>query len=239
MNNLQELLIDLKLNHNVTGLKIEFESEGADIQDIQKLSRMCNIADIRLCVKIGGCGALNDLKQIKDIKISSIIAPMIESKYAMEKFVETYFQVHTEKKNNLYINIETVSGFNLLNEMTTSPLFKEIDGIVFGRGDMAKSLGCSVDDPKIIEMIRLISKKLVEQDKQLVIGGQITPNTITTLEDVTFYRLETRKVVFNKNVVKEDIMKALDFEKAFLKIKPNLSDQDKKRLDLLEIRYSL
>ena len=42
-----------------------------------------------LNIKIGGCEAINDIIFCKSLRPKSIVAPMVESQYALRKFVET------------------------------------------------------------------------------------------------------------------------------------------------------
>ena len=45
-------------------------------------------AKVDLNVKIGGCEAKNDIFFCKKIKTNSIVAPMVESEYALRKFIQ-------------------------------------------------------------------------------------------------------------------------------------------------------
>ena len=47
-----------------------------------------NKANLNLNVKIGGCEAKNDIFFCKKIKTNSMVAPMIESEYALKKFIQ-------------------------------------------------------------------------------------------------------------------------------------------------------
>ena len=57
-------------------------------------------AKLDLNVKIGGCEAKNDVFFCKKIGVNGIVAPMVESQYALNKFIQT---LSSQKKNSLYI----------------------------------------------------------------------------------------------------------------------------------------
>ena len=63
---------------------------------------------------------------------------MIESKYALNKFIQT---VKKDKKTSLYINLESDLAFKNVREIINSKHFKSLRGIVIGRSDLAGSLG--------------------------------------------------------------------------------------------------
>ena len=76
----------------------------------------------------------------RNIQVDSIVAPMIESEYAVKKFV----QCAAQKKNNLLlINLETFQSIKNLKHIIKSKYFKSIDGVVIGRSDLAGSMGYS------------------------------------------------------------------------------------------------
>ena len=85
-------------------------------------------------VKIGGCEAKNDIFFCKKISTDSIVAPMIESEYALKKFIQC---AGKNKKNKLLVNLETNLSLVNLSKILNSNAFKLLDGIVIGRSDLA------------------------------------------------------------------------------------------------------
>ena len=65
--NLVNILCDLKENHNVIGVKTEFETEGTSFDEAEKLGNLVELTNLNYTIKIGGCGALNDLLQAKKL----------------------------------------------------------------------------------------------------------------------------------------------------------------------------
>ena len=44
---------------------------------------------LKLNIKIGGCEAKNDIFFCTSTKVDGIVAPMVESEYALKKFIQT------------------------------------------------------------------------------------------------------------------------------------------------------
>lgn len=238
MNILLNKLIDLKENHNAKGIKAEFESEGATFEEIMQLKQLATKASLELVVKIGGCGALKDMQDTKTIGVNTIVAPMIESEYALQKFVETYQEVYTNEHTKLYINIETITGYNNIDNILSSKYLNYITGIIWGRGDMAKSMNIiDVEDTKLTEIGKNLSKKVTSHNKEFIIGGKITTKSLQSFNKINFSQVETRKIIFDKNINSNGINKAIKFEIDWIKAKKSFKESDKLRLEQLEKRY--
>ena len=124
MNNLEKKMVDtlkdLKEHHHILGVKAEFEAEGTRIEEALRLKEIVTKADLDLTIKIGGCEAIKDMFEARTIGVNTIVAPMIESAYAMKKFVNAINYVFPkEEKDDIefYINIETITGYNNFDEM--------------------------------------------------------------------------------------------------------------------------
>lgn len=249
------ILTDLKHNHNAIGLKVEFEDEGASYEEAFVLRQIAQKVNLDLTVKIGGCGALNDIRQIKNIGVKSIVAPMIESAYAVKKFVQAVNKIYSEEnlsqKPDLFINIETISGYKNFDEIISIDEFSEISGIVIGRFDLAKSIGLGCNDihsGKIFELVNNLALKCKNTDKIFTVGGGVRYESLdffTKLPQNSLHRFETRKIIFDANPVLEKndfnaILKAIEFEIAWLECKENVGIKpnsfDSKRIEALKSR---
>ena len=58
-------------------------------------------ADMTLIVKIGGCEAVRDLDECRMLGAGGIIAPMVETPYAMKKFSEAANRVYQEQAGDI------------------------------------------------------------------------------------------------------------------------------------------
>lgn len=249
---LENILADLKQNHSVCGLKAEFETEGASYDEVLLLKKLCDACDLNLTVKIGGCGAIRDLSDIAGIGASAIVSPMIESSYAVKKFLESVKQVFTDiNVPDLYINLETKQGFSNFEEMLALEDFNLLKGIVVGRDDLTGSMGLSreyVNSSIVLDMINTVQSLARSNNLEMIIGGSIGTESIQFFEKLQSGmpdKFETRKVIFatNNNLNFElGILKAIEFEILWLENRQNLSDwqvlQDFERIKMLQSKYS-
>ena len=219
-NKIRNILIELKEKYNLTGIKAEFEAEGASFEEIFMLKNYTEFLGIDLSVKIGGCEAMRDLYDLKRIGVNCIIAPMIESVQEIKKFTNsilTVFQKDYSQNLKLYINIESINGIKNLNEIINSKEFSYINGIVFGRNDMAKSLDLDiseVDSNEILEYASTLSNISIKNDKEFIIGGNFTSNSIPFIKNFdnsSLTKFETRKIIFeNKGLLEKDMLIGLN-----------------------------
>lgn len=244
------ILTDLKENHNILGIKAEFEDEGASLEEIFLLKNLARKVNLELTVKIGGCGALNDANQTKNIGAEIIVAPMIESPYALKKFIQTVNLVYKESKPKLFANIETITGYENFDEIMSIEETKEISGIVVGRFDMAKSLGLVCKDcngERLFNIVNDLVIKTKKLNKIFAVGGGITDCSIEFFKkmDISIDKFETRKIIFDaktindKNIV-DGILKAIDFEIEWIKLRNEIygifQDKDIIRIQKLQTR---
>ena len=154
---MKNLIIDLKKlkKFGMIAVKQSLEDEGASFKDIELMRKITLKAGINLNVKIGGCEAKNDIYFCKLIKVNSIVAPMVESEYALRKFIQIAYDPK-DKFTKLFINIETKNALVNLKKIIRSKYFKCLNGIVFGRSDIAGSYNLEkkdVDSKKIFHKI--------------------------------------------------------------------------------------
>lgn len=249
-------LKDLKENYNITGVKSEFETEGATFEEAQTLKELASSLNLEFTLKIGGCGAIKDLYDAKKLGADNIVAPMIESEYALKKYIEGVgvgvngVNIGRINPKNYpikkYINIETITGFENLDKIINSPYFNNIDGIVFGRSDFAESIQLNKDEvnsAKILDVAKEISQKIKLYNKDFIIGGNVTAESVEFFKQIPNTKFETRKIIFdsssvNNPEIQTGIIKSLEFEILWLKYKQekfnNLSNEDLKRIKSLE-----
>lgn len=245
------ILTDLKENHGAIGLKVEFEDEGASFEEAFVLKKIANQAGLDLTLKIGGCGALNDIRQAQAIGVKTLVSPMIESAYAVKKFTQAVNKIYPDNKPDLFINIETINGYKNIDEILVTPEFDELSGIVVGRFDLAKSidLGCKdIHSQPIFDIVNDLANKCKNTGMIFTVGGGVRYESLeffNKLPDNSLNRFETRKIIFDaKSVLKnndyEAILKAIEFEVTWIENKENFgiepSISDGKRIEALTSR---
>lgn len=254
--NMLKILQDLKENHHVVGVKAEFEAEGTRFEEAIRLKEVVTKAGLDLTIKIGGCEALKDMYEAKIIGANVIVAPMIESAYAMQKYVQATNLVFSKDEREdikFLINIETPTGYSNLDSILENPSFNYVSGIVLGRGDMASSMGLNredVNNEKMFQIADSISQKMFKLNKEMVIGGSVSVQSIPffrNLKPKVLSKFETRKIIFDAQKALEDsnvdkgILKAIGFELMWLKNKRDfygmIYKEDEQRLETLEARY--
>ncbi len=258
MNNLEKkmvnTLIDLKENHHVLSVKCEFEAEGTRLEEALRLKEVATKAGLDMTIKIGGCEAIKDMYDARTIGVNTIVAPMIETDYAMKKYVlATEFVFPEEERQDVkfLINLETITGYENIDKIISSKYFDKISGIVLGRVDMTGSLELNRDEvnsDKIFSLADVMSKKMKLNNKDMVIGGGVSADSLSFFKNLEYLsRFETRKIIFDAQKALNDknadkgILKAVGFELMWLKNKREfygmIFREDEARLTILEARY--
>lgn len=244
MNNEEKMLnilLDLKKNFQAVALKAEFESEEITNEELLFLKDLSTKATLDLSAKISGCGSVRDLFELKKAKINTIIAPMIETKYSLEKFVKTAKEVFSDEKLNLIINIETKEGIKNIDDIISSADFKYIKGITLGRSDLVCSLESDdVNSAEIFDIAKNLSLKAKQNNKDFLLGGKVDDKSTPFFLNIPYLtHFETRKIVFSSSALKnkninEGILKALEFEILYLENKKEKNPLDEKRIECLK-----
>lgn len=259
MNSLEkrmvEALKDLKENHHVAGVKAEFESEGTRMEEALRLKEVVSSAGLELTIKIGGCEALRDMYEARVIGVSRIVAPMIESPYALSKYLKALRMAFPKEERNqisALVNVETIYGYRCIDQILAIENLDDLAGIILGRVDMTGSLGMDRDDintAAIATIAQDLFTKAKEKGLQCIVGGGVSAETIPFIKGITpglvdYY--ETRKVIFKcpealNGSYDKGILKAVGFELMWLKNKRDfygmIYEEDRNRIDMLQSRY--
>lgn len=258
MNTLEEsmvkLLEDLRDNYGVVELKAEFETEASRMNELMRLKEITERARLGLVIKIGGAEAITDMFEAQHLGVTGLIAPMIESAYAMTKYLEAiqkYFPKDLRQGIHFGVNIETYQAYKNLKDILNVKLIGLIDTLTLGRVDMAGSLGLKRDDintDKIYEIAEDLFSFAKKRRFRTTMGGGIAKEAIPFIKKLASKKLldrfETRKVVFNvpKSFTKVEsaIVKANKFELLWLENKRNyyfnISHEDDSRIAMLRKR---
>ena len=256
MNTSEQMMLDMlkkgRDEFGVLAVKAEFEAEGTRADELLRLLELTHRADLGVALKIGGCEAVSDLLAAKLYGANYLIAPMVETPYALTKYVEARARSwgeHADRAQFLF-NIETVTGLANLADM--APIAREhLDGIVFGRVDFTMSTGLTrdhINSDEVTGCVIRVAEACRKHDLELVVGGGVSAEAVSALRQVRAIRLdriETRKVVFDAAVVEsaryEDaIANAVAFELSWLENKrayyTAIAQEDAKRIAMMRER---
>ena len=252
-----ELLIRMKDSGCAVAVKAEFEAEGTRTDELLRLLDLTRRANLKFALKIGGCEAVRDLLEAKQFGVDYIIAPMVETPYALEKFILAKNKVFSKDELDnckFLVNLETESGFKNKELMINSIGNDRINGFVFGRVDFVlsqKKKRDTVEDEKTLASILEVSKLCGENNYELVVGGSISSYSLENLkkiEKVFLSRFETRKIVFDSKSlynkeIERSLLDAVHFELLWLINKKNyyklITQEDDKRIEMLEARWNV
>lgn len=250
-----DVLEELKEKYAVVGIKAEFEAEGTRTEELMRLKEICLAAKVSLTLKIGGCEAVRDMYDARAVGIDCLVAPMIETPFALQKYlwtIDIVFPKDEQEKVDFLVNIETLQAVRNFDNMLKLPEIKKLNGIVVGRSDLVGSMGLdkkSVNSKQIFAVANEVLTKAKKRGLICVLGGNISVESLPFLRKLSnglLDRYETRKVCFScPQALRKDaakaINKAIDFELLWLKNKQNyykaISEEDKKRISALKKRY--
>jgi 4-hydroxy-2-oxoheptanedioate aldolase len=209
------------------GIKISFEDEGADFIDVLSVKFLCLKYGINLVLKIGGPEAIRDIKDANKLQIKNIVAPMVESKFALEKYIKSCNRFLTNSEQvKLGVNIETINAVNQFDEFISSKYFEQLSSVTVGRGDLVQSMDLdryngSVDSEEVYNLCVKVFQETRKSNKQCLLGGSMTKKSSTFVTELIKLNLldkfETRNIIFYQDALKyfsfDDLMDlAFDLE---------------------------
>lgn len=260
MNTVEKQMVEVLTRckiHGAVSVKAEFEAEGTRMDELLRLVDVARAAGLKLTVKIGGCEAIRDLLEAKQVGVDYIVAPMVETPYALSKFVGAIKLAFNDDERNdtqFLFNLETITAFNNLTDMVSVAKEGNLNGIVFGRVDFSGSMGLGrggIETDAITGKVIETAKKSKENNLDLVVGGAVSSDALPQLKRINethLTRFETRKVVFASSAlagenIEQALLNAVHFELLWLLNKRNyyaqITAEDNKRIEMLESRWQV
>ncbi len=230
----------------LVAIKCELEAEGMLRNELTRMAELAWKSNLELYVKIGGCEAVSDLFLCREYNVDGVVAPMIESDFAVEKFktaVETVYPICSERPS-CFINIETEVGLSNAEKMLS--VGREfLNGVTIGRGDLSRSMNVKLSDINgeiLLTAVKKVAKSIVECGLKCTLGGQIRPNSVDFISGLTPYLsyFETRNLVFDVSrclSLRKAIEQAVEFELLCLRNRnyhwSTFIDRNQRRIDHL------
>ena len=245
MELLKKILYELQ-TLGCSGIKISFEDEGALINEHIMMSTLTHSLNLELSIKIGGCEAKRDIVDCKILDCSSIVAPMIESKFALKKYIDSCTQYNTVQEKGF--NLETINAYNNINEI--KEYFDLINYVTFGRVDFVSSLNKDrtfVDSEEVFNYVSDTFKIAKSYNKKCYLGGAISLGSEDFINKLIksdlLDKFETRYVIFDGKKVtdfKKCLYLANVFEVEWMKyVRESYllsANKDLKRIEMIENR---
>jgi hypothetical protein len=251
-----DILKSLRQEFGAISVKAEFEAEGTRTDELLRLIDLARRADLEVGLKIGGCEAVRDLLESKQFGVEYIVAPMVETPYALRKFIEAknkIYSVEQQKYTDFLFNVETITAFNFISDLTEiARMAGGVNGIVFGRVDFLGSMGLSrdlVDTDRVTDYILKSATMAKENGLNMIVGGAIAKDSIPILKEIKkihLTRFETRKVIFDATAldnqsIKNGLEKTVYFELMWLENKRDyyaqIQGEDAIRIEMLKKRW--
>lgn len=189
-------------------LKGEFEAEGLTREDVAVEVIYAARRGIDYLVKIGGCEAKSDVDYLRRIGVSQLVAPMIESAFAMEKYMSL---IEGAGFRHIGVTIETFTAVDNIEAILDAGT--RLTNATIGRSDLTASFkGSGVDSVETIEKVKIVCRAAKKRGLEVTMGGGVNTKTRELLradqELAEFLdAVETRKVVMTiPNFLQDGVM---------------------------------
>lgn len=180
----------------IISIKGEFEAEGLTRDSLAAEAAWAARNNLPYLVKIGGCEAKSDMRFLMMQGIGSIVAPMIESAFAMKKYQD---MLPDGAFAHVGVTIETETAVERIEAILDAG--SKLTEVTVGRSDLTASFGGeSVNCPETIAMVKTVARAARARGLQTTMGGTIDAKTFALLQQDDELRsliacVETRKCV--------------------------------------------
>lgn len=239
--------------YGLCGARASFEDEGISNIQLARLKDVIACAGLPLFLKIGGCENLTGVYDGLTVGVEEMIAPMIESKFALQKFISMILKEIAEDNRRSMVfgaNLETIDGVRQFDAMLTLPDLKVLTLVNIGRVDLIGSMGLdrsTINSEQVFGICAEVFTKAKKAGLKTSLGGGIDAEALPFIQRLDeaelLDRFETRRLVFGANTWTSglSVMKeALKFELLYLsnlqRFGSRIQARDKARIAMIENR---
>jgi hypothetical protein len=176
---MREKLLDWK-SRGLAVLKSGTEAEDMTFDEIAVL-RSLTLDILPLYVKIGGPEARNDIRELDHIGVDGLIAPMVESAFALKKFNEALLDILTPSRYHQIVkvvNLETITAAEHLESILDCEVAKVLHQVTAARTDLSASMGMKPDDTPVMKVAANIVLAARRHGLRTSVGGAIRPASL-------------------------------------------------------------
>lgn len=177
-------------------LKGEFEAEGLNPVEMAAEAIWAARRGLDYLVKIGGCEAKSDVDYLHKLGIRSLVAPMIESSFAMSKYMG---MIPDGAFDHIGVTIETFHAVDRIEEILDAGT--KLTAVTIGRSDLTASFGgTSTNSPETLEKTLKVARAAKARGLEVTVGGSVDARTRELLLQghplaEVIDAVETRKIV--------------------------------------------
>lgn len=177
-------------------LKGEFEAEGLNRTELAAEAIWAARRGLDYLVKIGGCEAKSDVEYLQKLGIRSVVAPMIESPFAMSKYMA---MLPEHAFYHVGVTIETFHAVDRIDDILDAG--SKLTNVTIGRSDLTASFGGnSTNSPETLKMTLEVARAAKARGLEVTMGGSVDARTRQILREghelaTLLDAVETRKIV--------------------------------------------
>ncbi len=177
-------------------LKGEFEAEGLTRDEVAGEALFAARKGLDYLVKIGGCEAKSDIVFLQQVGITSLVAPMVETAFAMKKYMA---MLPDGAFHHIGVTIETFTAVENIEAILDAGV--KLTDVTIGRSDLTASFGgAGVNCAETIEKVKIVARAGKARGLEVTMGGSVNAETRALLradqeltELLSF--IETRKAI--------------------------------------------
>jgi len=188
-----------------TSLKGEFEAEGLNAIELAGEVIWSARRGLDYLVKIGGCEAKSDIEYLQHLGVRNVVAPMIESSFAMSKYMA---MLPDRAFDHVGATIETFHAVDRIEEILNAGT--KLTAVTIGRSDLTASFGgSSTNCPETLDKTLRVARAAKARGLEVTMGGSVDARTRELLREghplaQVIDAVETRKIVMPISTFIED-----------------------------------